>query len=358
MTGMRSWDAIVVGAGIIGLSLSLALRKHGLRVLIIERGKPGGESSSAAAGMLAASSFEIEGPLGRLAAASARLYPAFVEDLQQESGVRVDLRTQGKILFLASSGAPGDRGDCAPGPVLGPEELGRLEPSFGNCRRPAVYLAESSVDPRALVAAALATAERRGIDVLPGISAAEIVVEQGRASGVRTEQAVYRAPAVVNCAGAWAGELGATRLPIRPVKGQMLCFLGGPSLRHVIQAPEVYLVPRSDGRILAGASVEEAGYDKRTDPGVVGRLQAAALALLPELTRARQLEPWAGLRPGTPDNLPLLGSTPLPGFFVAAGHFRDGILLAPVTAQAMAQLICSTAVEHDISRFSPSRFLS
>jgi glycine oxidase len=292
-----------------------------------------------------------------LASASASLYPAFVDDLQRESGVTVDLRKQGKILFLASAGTSGNHGQAPPEGALSAEELRGLEPSFKACQRPAVYLQESSVDPRALVASAVSTAERRQIDIVSGTSATEIVVEQGHITGVRTEKALYAASAVINCAGAWAGALGGARFPIRPVKGQMLCFAGGPRLSHVIQAPEVYLVPRSDGRILAGASVEEAGYDKRIDPSIIARLQAAALELLPELSQARQLEAWAGLRPGTPDNLPLLGATELPGYYVAAGHFRDGILLAPVTARVMAQVVCSTAVDYDISRFSPRRFL-
>jgi glycine oxidase len=137
----------------------------------------------------------------------------------------------------------------------------------------------------------------------------------------------------------------------------MLAVVGAkPGLQHVIRASEVYLVPRSDGRILIGATVEEAGYDKRTDADTIQRLHQAALDLVPALKAARVLEAWAGLRPGTPDDLPILGATTTPGYFVAAGHFRNGILLAPVTAHVMAQVVTGVKSDYDISTFSPGRF--
>jgi glycine oxidase len=127
-------------------------------------------------------------------------------------------------------------------------------------------------------------------------------------------------------------------------------------LQHVVRSPEIYLIPRSDGRLLAGATVENAGFDKRTVPETIQRLRHAAIAMLPALQNARILEDWAGLRPGTPDNLPILGATPIAGYYVATGHFRDGILLAPATARAMTQLISGTTVEQDLTPFSADRF--
>ena len=125
-------------------------------------------------------------------------------------------------------------------------------------------------------------------------------------------------------------------------------------LRHVIRAPEIYLVPRSDGRILAGATVEEAGYDKRTDADTIQRMHQAAIHLVPALAQARMLEAWAGLRPGSPDDLPILGATQTPGYFVATGHFRDGILLAPVTAHVMAQIVTGGKPDYESLAFSPA----
>jgi glycine oxidase len=127
-------------------------------------------------------------------------------------------------------------------------------------------------------------------------------------------------------------------------------------LRHVVRSPDVYLIPRSDGRMLIGATIEDAGYDKRVDPETIQRLRQAALKLMPALSQARILEDWAGLRPGTPDGLPILGATPVRGYYVATGHFRDGILLAPATAEVMSDVITSGATSFDLSRFSVSRF--
>ena len=138
----------------------------------------------------------------------------------------------------------------------------------------------------------------------------------------------------------------------------MLCLAAESRdlLRHVIRAPEIYLVPRSDGRILVGATVEEAGYDKRTDAVTIQRMHQAAIHLVPALAQARMLEAWAGLRPGSPDNLPILGATSTQGYFVATGHFRDGILLTPITARVMAQVISGEKPDYDLSPFSPMRF--
>ncbi len=151
----------------------------------------------------------------------------------------------------------------------------------------------------------------------------------------------YAAGIVINCAGAWAGQITPYALPTRPVKGQMLCVVMPQKefIRHVIRTPDVYLIPRSDGRMLIGATQEEAGFDKRTVPETIQELRQSALDLAPQLADARFLEAWAGLRPGTPDGLPILGATAAPGYFVANGHFRDGILLAPVTARVMGQVI-------------------
>lgn len=313
----------------------------------MERGEPGHEASHAAAGMLVDCPDETSPALQALATASAHMYPEFVHELQDESGVPVDLRDQGTIVIL-----PEEEKHRADGSIA----LADLEPALADLGLPAKVLKERSVDPRALVASAVKAAKHRGVDISSGSTVTSVLFSDGRASGVATDKTSYSAPIVVNCAGAWAGQSAPQFIPTRPVKGQMLAVVGQRILNHVVRAPEVYLVPRSDGRILIGATVEEAGYDKRTDPETIQRLHHAAVRLLPSLERARVLEAWAGLRPGTPDNLPILGETSIPGYFVATGHFRDGILLAPVTAQVMAELITSGKADRDLSAFSPARF--
>jgi glycine oxidase len=349
---VKTWDVVIVGGGIIGLSLSIALRKRGASVLLVERGEPGREASHAAAGMLSDCALETPPILQPLARASARMYPEFVHELQDESGINVDLRDQGTLLFLSGEDAGFD------GEVISAPRLAELEPALADQEHPAFYLKERSVDPRALTAAALKAAKHREVDISSGTTVTSLVLSEGRVAGVLTDRSSYHAPAVVNCAGAWAGQISPHQFPTRPVKGQMLCMVGGPALTHVLRAPEVYLVPRSDGRVLIGATVEEAGFDKRTDADTIQRMQRAAVALVPALRSARVLEAWAGLRPGTPDALPLLGATSTPGYFVAAGHFRDGILLAPVTAHVMAEVVSGRKPELDLTPFLPARFES
>jgi glycine oxidase len=353
---VKTWDVIIIGGGIIGLSLSSAMRKRGASVLIVERGEPGREASHAAAGMLADFPLEMPPALQSLARASARMYPEFVHEIQDESGINVDLRDQGTIFFATPETLRQHSNlldDC---PL--PSPLAELEPALGPVNLPGVYLKERSVDPRALTSAALKAARHREVDISSGTAVTEITHAGGKVTGVATERTNYSAPVVVNCAGAWSGQLPPHSVPTRPVKGQMLC-LAGPShdlLRHVIRAPDIYLVPRSDGRLLVGATIEESGYNKRTDAVTIQRMHQAAIHLVPALAQARMLEAWAGLRPGSPDNLPILGATATSGYFVATGHFRDGILLTPVTAHVMSQVISGEKADYDLSPFSQMRF--
>jgi glycine oxidase len=358
---VKNWDVIVIGGGIIGMSLSIELRKKGAGVLVVERGEPGPEASYAAGGMLVDCLLETPATLQQLATASARMYPEFVHELQVESRLLVDLRDQGTIVFPPPEDAHEHSGFAvADVAKLVPAPLAEMEPALADCTRPAFYLKERSVDPRRLAAAALQAAKHRGVDISSGDEVTAVNLSAGQVSGVSTKKTSFRAPKVVNCAGAWSGQIAPCAFPTRPVKGQMLC-LASPSrglLEHVIRSPEVYLIPRSDGRILVGATVEEAGFDKRTDVATIQRLHHAAVALVPDLRNAKILEDWAGLRPGTPDALPILGATAIPGYYVATGHFRDGILLAPITAKVMAEVITGGTCNYDLRPFSPSRFSS
>lgn len=358
---MKSWDAIIIGGGIIGLSLAIALRKQGLNVLVVERGELGREASYAAAGMLAATGPEIPQALAPLAAESAELYPEFVHELEDESGVKIDFREHGTIRLL-SNGRSSLDAKC-----LSVNELRSLEPeldliittglrsSLESSAAHAQFVSERSVDPRSLMIALIKAAKHRGVDVSSGTEATGLRVEHGQATGVQTDRTSYSSGIVVNCAGAWAGQIGPGHFPIRPVKGQMLSVVGAPKLTHVIRADEVYLVPRSDGRIVIGSTLEEAGFNKQTDVNAIERLFQAATSLVPKLAKSRQHEAWAGLRPGTPDDLPVLGETATPGYFMATGHYRDGILLAPATAQALVRAIVGKK-SGNLTTFSPARF--
>jgi glycine oxidase len=360
---MKSSDAIIIGAGVIGLSLAIELRKKGLSVLVVERGEPGREASYAAAGMLADVGDEFPPALKPLAQESARMYPEFVHEVEDESGLRVDLRDQGTIVFSC------DRESSEDVEPLSPQRLKSLEPEIsiplpsksgrGGAPSPAIsaaYLHERSVDPRALVGAVLKAARHREVDISSGAEVKSLLVEGGRVTGVQTDKAKYAAAIVVNCAGAWAGAIAPFEFPVKPVKGQMLSVVEAPKIRHVIRSEHVYLVPRSDGRLLIGSTLEDVGYNKQTDVSTLQHLFDAAVELVPGIGKSRRHEAWAGLRPATPDGMPILGETSISGYFVASGHFRDGILLAPATAAIISDVVTGKNSRHGLSPFSAARF--
>ncbi len=351
---------IVLGCGVIGASLARELHKSGATVLVIERGEPGREASHAAAGMLAPHGGDLPGELKELAVASATLYPEFVHELEDEAAARpheahvprMDFRSNGAILI----GPEAQHVERAR--PLSRAEMKELQPGLGHSEPEAVFIQESSVDPRGVMAALVRSLRHRGIEVAHRAAATRIV-RSSDSFEVHTAKSKYLARGVVNCCGAWAGEIeGVDAIPAKPRKGQMLSVIPRDKnlLRHVIRREEVYLVPRSDGRILIGATVEDCGFDKQVVPETIKRMQNLAERIVPAIADAKIHESWAGLRPGTPDDLPILGESSLPGYFIATGHFRNGILLAPVTAQIVAQLLRGEAPVHPIQAFSPSRF--
>ena len=404
---MPPHDAIIIGAGVIGLSLARRLQLSGLKVLVVEKHDPASEASHAAGGMIASCDPHIAECLKPLVAASAQMYPEFVREIELESGESADLRDAGTIAWFAPDEHPG----CESARRLTLDELQRLEPLLPS-REDAWFLPERSVDPRGLGRALTQAAKHVGVDLVTGSPALEVLTAtggpqlpsvgnrgddvRGHVAGVLTSHAKYHAGIVVNCAGAWAsqirssgapssssgncGDASQTRsggpqlpssgnygdtseIPTRPVKGQMVCLVPasdvphhGPLIQHVVRTPDIYIIPRSDGRILLGATVEDVGFDKRVDPDTIQRLHRAGIAAAPALASLRIHDAWAGLRPGTPDNLPILGETSLPGYFAATGHYRDGIMLAPITAHLMTQLICARTPDLDLAPFSLSRF--
>ena len=344
---------IVIGAGVIGLAVALELRKRGLSVLVVEKGQAAREASWAAGGMLADCPLEMPTALHSLAAASARMYPDFVRELETESGIAVDLRSEGTLFFSSEEG-----GDLSAKYQL-PRPLRQLEPDFcvPSSWPVCLFLKERSVDPRGLTEALFAMAKKRGVEFLLNAPVREIELKDG--ASVHANDDRFSAGGVVNCAGAWAGEISPVPLPTRPVKGQMLS-LAMPRkefLRHVVRTADVYLIPRSDGRLVVGATSEDAGFDKTLVPTTIEKQRQAAVRLVPELASARVVETWSGLRPGTPDKLPILGATSSPGYFVATGHYRDGILLAPVTARIIGDVVCGQKPQIDLVAFSAERFV-
>ncbi len=348
----------MIGGGVIGLSLAWRLRHANATVLVIEKGEPAREATAAAAGMIAHCDPAIPPELAAMALASARMYPEFVAELRAEAFESPDLREQGTILFAEEHDSP----TCEGARPLSEPELTELEPLIKS-RGIGYFLPERSVDPRKLGSVLEKAARTLGVDFVTGSPVTEVAVLGGRTIGVRTAKSFYATGAVVNCAGAWASLMKPLGVPTRPVKGQMVCVIpradvkpAGPLIRHVVRTPEVYLVPRSDGRILLGATLEEAGYDKRVDPEIVKRFREAAATVVPEIAEMRLHDAWAGLRPGSPDGLPILGTTAMKGYFAATGQYRDGIMLAPVTALVMTEVLKGREPQFDLAPFSPLRF--
>jgi glycine oxidase len=341
---VKSWDVIIAGAGIIGWSLALELRQRGASVLVLDQGEPGAEASSAAAGMLAAADPETPALLRPLVIASARMFPAFVQKVQTAGGMQAGFRRTGTIALLREDAAPREYR------YLSSAELHLLEPSINSAGHSAFFVQEDSVDPLLLTRAALAAARSCGVEIQGHAAVTEIRARDNSVEIV-TERDTFSTAAAVDCRGAWSGA------PVRPRKGQMLYVYPETSvLQHVLRAPDVYIVPRSSGKILIGATLEDIGFDKSVDPSAIRDLQNLAAKYVPALASARVTQSWAGLRPGTPDDLPILGRTDIPGIFVATGHFRNGILLAPITAHIMGDLIHGHPSPLDIHAFSPDRF--
>jgi len=360
----KTYDGIVIGGGIIGLSLAWQLSRSGASVLLIDRREPGQEASHAGGGMIADLDPVLPVELSELAHRSAQLYPSFVTELAAEAERPIDLREDGVIAFEQHpiSESEGIRAITA-------AEALALEPRLSIPPDQAYTMRERAVDPRDLVAALLSALHKRAVEIVSGETVAKIVTTHGHTSGVLTERASYAAPRVVNCAGAWAAQIAGAKLPTLPVKGHMVA-LAFPDelsmnpaereekrvLRHVLRSRWCYIIPRSNGRYVVGSTVEPAGFDKSLNSCRVKRLQEAAARLLPAFAEAKIAEAWTGLRPGTPDNLPLLGATSIPGYFAATGHYRDGILLTPVTAEVMCALVLEGKTLLPLARFSPQRF--
>ncbi|MHB8736827.1 MAG: glycine oxidase ThiO [Terriglobales bacterium] len=346
-------DVIVVGGGLIGLATARELQRRGLRVTLLERGRVGQEASWAGAGMLAAMALPDGHALRPLATASAALYPDFIAELRAETGMSVELG-QGGTLALT----PHDAGTpitSAEAKILVP---GLVDAAFEE-KTSATFLRDDHyVDNRQLLTALRRAVELRGVRIEEECSVRRVLTVDGACS-VETNRGVRSTGQLVIAAGAWAGEITtpAGVYPVQPRKGQMVGFRPSAArLTRVLVAREVYLVPRRDGRVLAGATLEDVGFNRTVLPEVTATLRGHAMRLLPALAAADLEESWAGFRPGTPDGLPLLGEGQVAGLWLATGHFRDGILLTPVTAAIMGDLLTGETPGYDLTAFRPDRF--
>ncbi len=362
---------VVIGAGLIGLSIAYELAKRGAEVRVIDAERPAGAASWAGAGMLAPFTEQLApGAFEEFCARSLAAYPEFAGEVAAASGVDPHLRLDG-LVEAAFSGADAARLQARIGSLqsrgiaarwLDAGEARLAEPALG----PGVFgaslvEAEGRIDNRRLGRALQAACAARGVRVEANAGTVSLEADRRRVLGVRTRDGFTPADAVVNAAGAWAGELAgvpaAAVVPVTPVKGQMLALAAPRNLvQRVLWVPGAYLVPRDDGRLLVGATVEEAGFDVRVTARGLDELLHAVLAALPALRDLAVSETWAGLRPASPDGLPCIGATPVGGYFVASGHYRNGILLTPATARAVAAAVAGEPADPLLAAFAPARF--
>ena len=350
---MKRPDVCIAGAGIIGLTLALALDRRGLSVLVLTDGQAMAEASAAAAGMLAVDDPDNPAQLLPLARLSRSLYPALLESLNLTAAQTIHFQTHRTLQAVETHSAAASSLRS-----FLPRAAAKQDPPF-------ISLAEESLDPRELAQALLAAIHTSRVD--PKTDTPVLSVEEEASSiKVHAANSTVNAGCFVDCTGAWS--LSARRVPslrVTPRKGQMLTVQTPASLAEgvVLRSPEIYLVPRlhgpSAGQTLIGATVEDVGFDRSLDPQQLGHLLDRATALLPELHGAPILNSWSGLRPATDDRLPALGRLPASDrLFVASGHYRNGILLAPGTAELLAQLITGESLSLALDAFSAGRFLA
>jgi glycine oxidase len=366
----KNFEVIIAGGGLIGGAIALELAVAGLRVAIFEQGDPGRESSWAGAGILSpAPENPATIPLVSLGKASMELYPDFVARVEEISGQEVGFRTKGTLEALFSRDAARElsthvalhHGWGLKAEAISAEAAREIEPALSPEVEAAVLRPdEASVDNRSLTPAVLEAARKRGVEIFAHREVLGIWREKQRCSGLLLKNERVSAEWTIIAAGSFCASIVGVDAyaPVRPAKGQMISLRPERAkIERVLWSDKIYLVPRNDGRILAGATLEYVGFDRNVTAGGIEKILGGALELAPDLAHARVEETWAGLRPDSPDHLPILGPTDIDGLLIATGHFRSGILLTPITAQLIREWVTQQRVSVEWERFSPLRFV-
>lgn len=371
---MNTYDVVIVGGGIIGGSIAFELALRNLRVVVLDRQELMREASWAAAGMLSpAPDCPAAIPLVPLGRASLALYSGFIDAIEEFSELSTGYRTGGALEVLCHGDVERELSTlvalhhglglaCEPLPL---EEAQEMEPALGRNARAAAFLPdEASVNPRSLNSALIAACKVAGAGLRPGMEVVSLMRNGKQYTGVQTSGGeTFSAGKVVVAAGCWSSQLAeaAPYAPTRPVRGQMVALRNtGIPLRRILRSEHGYIVPRdysAPQTLVVGSTLEHAGYEKVVTSGGLEEILGAVNELAPSLTDAEILDTWSGLRPGTPDQMPILGPTDVEGLLIATGHYRNGILLAPVTAKLITEWITDGRTSLNCRDFSPLRFL-
>jgi glycine oxidase len=361
---------VIVGGGVMGSACAWQLAEMGARVIVLEKSVPGAEASSAAAGILGAhAEAHGPGPMADLLLAGLGRYDAWARALFGRTGIDIELRRSGVLRIANDAGTlrrierqtawmAGTGRECI---RVRAAKIALLEPHLAKVAGGVRFPADARVDPRLLFRAVHIAAQRAGVRFESGAYVERVVVEKDRARGVRVEDGTeYMAPTVVVAAGSWSTLVAGTPIGsgvVVPARGQVVeLATPAPPLSNVVLGPRCYLVPRDDGRVLVGATVEFVGYRREVTAGAVRDLLDAAIALVPSLAGATLNDAWSSFRPYTPDELPLLGRTRVRGLLLATGHYRNGILLAPITAEIVRALVEGKKPAIDVEAFGAGRF--
>lgn len=362
-------DVLIIGGGVIGLSIARELNKRGVRrIMVIDKGRIGGEASWAAAGMLAANAeTRIDDPFFRMCVESNRLYPQFAAELLEETGIDIELDTGGTLCLAFTEREEADLAEkfawqTGAGIRVQPLEAGEIrerEPAVSSAARCALrYEDDHQVENRKLVAALRKYCEIEGVELVEGVQITGLLIEKGVLLGAASRDVRYTASKTVIAAGAWTTELART-MPslgaVKPIRGQMISFAPPERFLHsVVYTSEGYLVPRNDGRILAGATVEDAGFDKCVTADAISQQKAMAVRAVPRLGGVDVGNAWCGLRPLADGGYPVIGwASEIRNAYIATGHYRNGILLAPLTGRIAAEQMLDGSRSPEYQYFAP-----
>jgi glycine oxidase len=366
-------DVAVVGAGVIGLSIAWRLACRGLSVAVFDRSEAGGGASLAATGMLAsAAEYEAGGePLLALAIESQRLWPEFRSAIEAESALSIDYRSEGTLVVALSRDEverlrfrhEHQRRAGLDTRWLNGTEVRALEPGLRPSIAAGIFCeGDHQVDPRRLIPALVRALRAHGGPVFQHCPVTAIETTGGRVSGLTTAAGLCRAQTVIVASGVWSADgilPCGIDIPVRPLKGQALALRmtrATGSLSHVVWTEQVHLAPKSNGQLIVGATMEDAGFNRAVTAGGVLALLEGAHRALPSSEEMEIEAIWSGFRPTSEDDAPILGATDVPGLLVATGHHRNGILLAPVTAMAIEELVTSGAITGASQLFGLARF--